>query len=235
LRYNSTNESKNATIQIKLSIDILTVDRTFCKVTTIDEGVKYLNVEMINSRIIQCFIEKKLFTSIVDVFDIQLWVNASQTFDLSFNNQSFLFVKEELTWNHQRVFNPELKILTLNYLIPSRRFTYNVELIGFNEFLKCNFSSENFVKCETPLDYLKTIESIPLNVQFKLHITSVSITTSISVQYLTYYEFTSIQHLKPFMITYFERLNNPLRITSNTMRSLNSKSFQFFCNSNYLI
>jgi hypothetical protein len=217
---------------MKLDIDILTVERTFCKVTTMDEGLKYFKVEMINSKTIQCFIEKKLFTSIVDVFDIQLWVNASDSFELSSNNQSFLFVKEELKWNHQRVINPEWKALTLNYMIPSRKFTYNVELIGFNESLKCNFTYRTFVKCEIPLNYLKSIDSIPSNLQFKFLITSFNITTNISIQYLTYYEFTSIQHLKPFMISYFEILNNPLRIISNTIRSLNSKSFQFLCNGN---
>jgi hypothetical protein len=217
---------------MSLDIDILTIEQTFCRVTSIDEEVKFFKVQMIHTKMIECFIEKKIFNSSLDIFDIQIFVNSSESFILSSNNQSFLFVKEELSWSHQRVFNPELKTLTLNYLIPFRNFAYNLELSGFNESLKCNFSSNSLVTCKTPLVYLKSIESLPSNLQYKFKITKFNLTTSISVQYLTYYEFTAIQHLKPFMISYYERLNHPLRIISNSIRSLNFASFQFLCNGN---
>jgi hypothetical protein len=215
---------------MSLNIDMLTIEKAFCRVTSIDEEVKFFNVQIINTKTIECFIEKKIFNSSLDIFDIQIFVNASESFTLSSNNQSFLFVKEDLSWSHPRVFNPELKTLSLNYLIPLRNFTYNLELSGFNELLKCNFSSNFLVTCETPLDYLKSIESLPSNLHFKFKIKKFNFTTTISVQYLIYYEFTAIQHLKPFMISYYERLNHPLRIISNTIRSLNFESFQFICN-----
>jgi hypothetical protein len=233
LGYNSTKESKNTTVQLKINTNLLTFEKTFCKVFSPDEGVKYYKANLLKSKSVECFIEKKLFYSIVDIFDVSLWVNASESFDLSLTNQSFLFVKE-LKWNHPRIFNPELKILILNYLIPFRYFHYKLDLIGFNDSLKCNFTSGSFVSCATPLNHLQLIESIPSNIQFTLLITSFNITTKISIEYLVYYEYTSIEHLKPFMISYHERLYHPLRIVSNTMRSLNSKSFQFICNCNFI-
>jgi hypothetical protein len=237
LKFNSSSLSLSSKIEMNLANGLLTNRSTFCRATTLLGDIKFFEVQLISMNVVFCNFLKSSFPTDVDIFDVQLWVNtsSSNSFALSSNTQTILVAKEEINWKSKRVVSPENPSMKLNFLLPMRLFDYSLEFSQHNRSISCNFTYGYDPTCILPLDFVKTIASIPSDLKVSLYVKKFNKFIEIKCQYLTYYELTAIQHLKPFFITYYEKLNSPLRLISNTLRSLNSNDFKFLCNGKFNI
>ena len=231
MTYNSTDSPITTKLQLKLQDNLLTNRSTFCQTTSSDDVVNFFPVNFISSKLIECDIIKTKYLNNIDIIDVKIIVNASEPFEVTSNNQTLLFVKENLKWKSKRVINPDDVLSSLDFSIPNREFNYELKIIGFNETLNCSYSIESNPNCYLPFNYFKTFKIIPMNIEFEFYIQDKNTNNlkKIQVDFMTYYEFTSIEHLKPFIISHSESLKIPIRIISNALRGL-SKQFDFICN-----
>jgi hypothetical protein len=232
LKFNSNTSSLSSKIELNLGNGLLTNRSTFCRASTLLGDVKFFEIQQISMNKVYCNFLKSSFPSDVDIFDVELWVNTTsiESFPLSSNTKTILVVKEEISWKSRRVVSPENPSMKLNFLVPMRLFDYSLEFSQYNQSISCNFTSGSYPTCILPLSFVKTISIIPSILKVSLYVKSINEIIEVKCEFLTYYELTEIQHLKPYLISYYERLNFPLRVVSNTLRSLNSNDFKFICN-----
>ena len=216
---------------MNLQDNLITNRSTFCKTTSSNEGINYFKVNLISSYLIECDILKTKFTNLIDIIDVQIISNASEPFEISSNNQTLLFVKDNLKWKSKRVVNPEDISSSIEFTVPDRKFDFEVKVIGYNQKLNCTYEINSNPICYLPYDYFKTFNVIPMDFQFEFHVKDKNTNNLkiINLDYITFYEFTFIQHLKPFVISHSESLKIPNRFISNTLTGL-SKKYEFFCN-----
>jgi hypothetical protein len=224
-----------------LKDDLITSKNIYCKFTS-NDGVGYSKASYFDSgkRNVTCDIGKQTFLNTFEIIDVLLIVNASESilFELSSNNQSYMFIKNGIAWASKKVIEPTTLSCTLNSVIPSRnQFKYHMRMIAVaNDStyvnVDCSFNFEINPVCNLPKDYLTSLKFVPTKLKFQLTVSHIYSLESIqvSIDFLTFYQMVEFQHMKPFYISYIERLNYPLRIIGNTLISLNSTDNQFICN-----
>jgi hypothetical protein len=232
---------KKRNIKIHLKDDLITSKNIYCKFTS-NDGVGFSKASFVDygNKNITCDIEKQNFLNNIEIIDVVLIVNASEpfVFELSSNNQSFMFVKNEITWISKKVIDTTSLSSTLNIAIPSKsQFKYQMRMIADSNNsnyvnVDCSYNFASNPICNLPKDYLTSLNFIPTKLKFQLAVSHVYSLESIlvNVDFLTFYKKIEFQHMKPFYMSYIERLNYPLRIIGNTLTSLNSTDYQFICN-----
>jgi hypothetical protein len=184
-------------------------------------------------------VEKKTFSSVVETLTISLWMNATGnvTFDFTVINQPYLFVKTPLKWNATtRLLNEKSTNETHQLLfLKSSTFQYQLNMIPmidspFIAPVECDYLGD-MPLCAFNHSTMLRINTLPSNLNFSLQVThKISRKTmELGVDYKTYYRNMNLVHLKPFIISYYERLNKPVRIISNVGNNLNL-NFNFSCN-----
>jgi hypothetical protein len=101
--------------------------------------------------------------------------------------------------------------------------------------IDCSFNLGMKIKCNLPKTYLESLKFVPIRLNFKFSVihSFSALRIDVNVDHLFYYKNIEFQHIKPYFISYIERLNYPLRMIGNTFASLNSTNYQFFCNSKH--
>jgi hypothetical protein len=228
-------------VKINLKSDLITIQNVYCKYTS-NDGVQYSKVVYSDesNRNVSCDIEKKTFSDSIEMVDIQLFMNSSQSlfFDLTFNNETYVFVKNNIPWKTKKIVDPNSLSTELNFNVPFRKqWKYQLNLWSDNVnstmiVVNCIFISGLNPTCTLSSQYLNDLISIPSRLNFDLYIIQMQTNEiiNIGVDFLDFYKTIEFQHIKPFYISYNERLNLPLRIIGNTLISLNSTNYQFACN-----
>ena len=222
--------------------DLITDKNVFCKFIS-NDGILFSKanyISMNQKKNITCEIQKSTFSNLIEIIDISLFMNSSEVlfFDLSKNNQSYLFIKDNIEWKSQKVIDSNSLSTEMNFFVPLRiDFKYSLEISSdhmnsTSNLVLCDFSIGMNSKCNLPKSYLETIKTIPSKLIFNLkviHKYSMK-SFSVNVNELIYFHLTEFEHLKPHFISYNERLNYPLRLIGNTLLNLDSKNYQFICN-----
>jgi hypothetical protein len=229
-------------VSLSISQDLMLTRGVFCQYKS-NDGVFYSKAEYVNpsKSILSCQIEKKSFVNELEILSVSLWMNASginTTFDLTSDSQNYLFIREPLTWNSSKILS-QISILNALYL----KFPISN---GFNYQLNMTPNLDSPVSTSVDCDYtgvspvcfimninLKTVTSLPSDLNFTFyvyHAKSGVHSQGFEVNQLTYYSNMTIEHLKPYVVSFFERNYNPVKIISNVQNQLNSKRFKFKCN-----
>eukprot|EP01080_Neovahlkampfia_damariscottae_P009149 gene9149-1237_t len=223
----NTKISKNITLEITGTL--LTVKETYCRFQTIDEGVKYFPLQNLSK--IQCTIEKNNFVSVLDVYDIDIWINASSSYQISLTSkpESYLFVKQSIGWKSENLINSTIldPILNMNSI---QRDTIKYELImnsveptNSSTIVNCNYFN-TYPQCFLSHEYIENLNYVPLRMNFILNITHIPSSRSmmVGVHHLSYYRTLTIEHLKPFVIQLYQFQFSPLPLILNTEKYINS-------------
>jgi hypothetical protein len=232
--------SLSSQVSIDVSENLLLSRGLFCKYSSTNEGVFYSKAEFKNSskNSLTCDIYKQNLTNVLEILRVSLWMNATDSliFDFSTNDQQYLFIREPLFWNTSKLLN-EFNFENSNqiqFLIPNS-FKYQLYMApnldaSLNSTIDCDYNGMIPV-CLFKTKNLATITSFPSDINFTLsisHGTSGKV-SNFAVDYKTYYKRLTIEHVKPYIVSYHERLGNPVRIISNIDSTLNSKRFKFVC------
>jgi hypothetical protein len=236
---------KKRNVKLFLSDNLITTQSVYCQFTS-NEGVLYSKAEYIlgSQRNISCEIQKNTFAQLVEVIDVQLWINSSDVFffRISSNNQSYLFIKDNILWNTKKVIEPASLATELKFSPLRDQFKYELRMTAdaleaTTLLIDCNFNLGMKVKCNLPKSYLESLKFVPIKLNFKfsvIHMFS-NQRLEVNVDNLNYYRTIEFEHVKPYFISYNERLNYPLRMIGNTFSSLNSTNYQFLCNSKQIL
>ena len=238
--------SLNDQVSLKVSSDILTTRGLFGQYESDNDGILYSKAEYVttNKNTVQCNIDKKTFNKVVEILKISLWINATgnSNFTLTSDSQLYLFIRELLFWNSTKVLN-QISILTsknFDYTIPTNgNFNYQLNMTPIvnstsTTSIDCDYTTEINPLCNFKQKNLDTITSFPSHLNFTFYIyhkTSGLVSSGFEVNYLTYYYSNmTIERLKPFLISFYERKNKPVKIISNVKNQLNFDRFKFKCN-----
>eukprot|EP01080_Neovahlkampfia_damariscottae_P008905 gene8905-853_t len=224
----TTSTHIKRTVNLKLKDDLITIKNGYCKYTS-SEGTGFSKAEFSNDskRDIKCDIEKTNFSNLVEIVDVEFS-----------NNQSFLFIKDEISWNSKKVVDKNSLRAELNFNVPLRRyFEFEMKMVSDvplekETSISCNFVLGTKVNCNLPESYLNSLKYVPTKLNFVLTVIHKYTLQRLDViiDHLFYKRETQFQHMKPHYISYNERLNYPLRLIGNTFLSLNSSAYQYICN-----
>eukprot|EP01080_Neovahlkampfia_damariscottae_P001772 gene1772-541_t len=227
-------------VTLELKEDLILSREVFCKSESNGDTATLSKAQLKpeSRNIFTCNVEKRSFANIVEVLNITLWMNASSavSFKLTSNHESYLFIREPVTWNSVKALN-KIQNARLNFAIPQNIFNYQLSMIpnidmATKSNVSCDYSGI-FPSCSLSQSNLNTILQLPSHLNFTLkvyHKTSQVGSDDIEVDYLTYYTNMTLQHLKPYALSYYENQYRSSRVISNVLNNLNSKRFKFKCN-----
>eukprot|EP01080_Neovahlkampfia_damariscottae_P003710 gene3710-6599_t len=231
--------SKNLTFELKS--DLLTSETVYCRFTK--NGVisfsKLNYVFNSNLKEVYCPLIETISNKQVQYYDVQLWMtpSLSNQFILSSNNETYLIIPDLLHWKTKRLVNLKDSFMIIDYFIPNGRINYEVKMIGNINgssitSVNCDYQFGFNPNCSFPISYLDHLDYVPLKLNFTFHISHnyTKLSEFVSIDYLIYYRDLSIQHIKPFLVSHFERLYNPVRVISNVDVQLNRNQFSIFIN-----
>eukprot|EP01080_Neovahlkampfia_damariscottae_P000518 gene518-8031_t len=230
------------TITMNLKTDLLVKRTVFCKFTTNDGTISFSEVHFVstfNSKQIYCLFTKNLSVNTVQHFDVQLFMQPSNSYEfiLSSNNDTALILPNLIHWKTSRLVHLKDSFIMLDFMIPNRKFIYEIHSMAIingslSTMLSCTFDYFSSPNCTIPIDYLNNLKTVPLNLNFTYHIShkNSNITQYVSIDDVVYYQDIIFQHLKPFVVSPFERKYNPVRVISNVNYALNNEHFSIFSN-----
>jgi hypothetical protein len=175
---------------------------------------------------VNCTIEKKKVIRTIDVYDIDLWVNGSSSYQFSLSNvENYLFIKEPITWMNDKTINSSYRTAILN-VNSNPRSTFKLELKSLNTSINCSFqTTSNFTECEFSSSFLDSFASLPIPLNFSLSFIYLKdgmemITTTI--ESLHYFKPLNLTFAKPFVVTKYSRQYLPLNVIMSADKMLNS-------------
>eukprot|EP01080_Neovahlkampfia_damariscottae_P003782 gene3782-6943_t len=229
-------------VSLKIASDLILTREIYCQYKS-NDGIFLSKAEYTgnSNSTLSCKIHKQSFTNVVEIITVSLWMNATgnSTFDITPDNQMFLFIREPLYWNSSKLLN-EISIWQTNFLQyrnPNGNFDYKLNMTptvdsSITTTLDCNFTGD-YPSCQMNQYNLDTVTSLPSNLNFTFHIyhkTSGLISQAFKVDYLThFYSNMTIERLKPYFFSFYEREYDPVRLISNVNTELNYKRFVFKC------
>eukprot|EP01080_Neovahlkampfia_damariscottae_P008548 gene8549-372_t len=232
-------------ITLNIENDLLISRGLFCRYESMNDGVLYSKAlnNGNSKRSFNCHIEKKTFSNVVEMLKVSLFMdtNGNHNFSVTSDFQAYLFIREPISWNIKRLVNentlknPSAMLFTLPSL---GMFNYQLNMTPVVDFpitskINCDYSG-NTPLCAFSQSNIETITALPsqLNLTFYIsHSKSGEISKGFEVDYLTYYySQMTFEHLKPYLISYYERLYKPVKIIANVAQILNYNRFKFKCN-----
>ena len=225
-----------------MNTDLLTHSSVYCKFTGNDNSVQHSKVSYISSsnlKLIQCDLEKVLTSNTIQFIDIELWMEPSEThkFILSSNNETYLIIPNLLNWKSNRLMYLNDRFMILNYSIPYRKFNYEIKVIGnLNNYssskLDCSFEFGSYPNCSFPITYLNELDFVPLMLNFTFHVSHnfTKLTDFTFIEYSIFYRDLSFEHLKPFLVSYYESKTSKIHSITNMNHQLNSNQYSFDLN-----
>eukprot|EP01080_Neovahlkampfia_damariscottae_P002809 gene2809-4217_t len=231
-----------SSVTIDIASDLLLTRGVFCQYSSLNDGILLSKAEYVGASKskLSCTIDKTTFSNVVEVLNITLWMNASRgsTFSITSNDEKFLFIREPLLWNSSRVLNEfdVSNIHGLQFAIPNGNFNFQLNMTPnidttITSSVDCDYTN-SIPNCLIKGKNLETVTSFPSHLNFTFYVshkTSGINSQGFSVDYFTYYRNLTLEHLKPFIISYHERKYQPVRLISNVKNSLNQK-FTYKCN-----
>eukprot|EP01080_Neovahlkampfia_damariscottae_P008062 gene8063-12524_t len=232
----------NTNVEIDLKEDLIISKGVFCQYESTD-GILFSKAEYSNStnkKRLECTISKNFINEVVEIVGIKLWMNATGNviFNLTSDSQPFLYIKSPLKWSSSNVLNQiDIKSPnTLQYSIPSNYFNYQLKMIPdvdspIQTNVDCDYSGSKPI-CSIKQVNLDTITTLPSHLNFSIAIfhKATGKSQDVPIDKITYYSNMTIEHLKPFIVSYHDGIFKPMRFISNVMNHLNSKRFKFKCN-----